>query len=271
MTVFDAERVRGDCSPVFEPSRRALIAGTAAASIATFMPSRSLFAQPLPGIYRFKVGAADITVLSDGAMELPVNVMLPRRAQSAIDSLFTQAGQTFSNLTAQINVAIIKLGTEVILIDTGGGPDFMPTLGKLSDRMEAAGIKPDTITRVIFTHAHPDHLWGVIDPLGGGTLFEKAEHVMSSVEFEFWIKADVDTRVPVAFRGMAVGTHRRLKAIADRIKTIAPRTEIAPGVHVVDTSGHTPGHLSVMVRSETEQLLIGGVESPAEGMKVKVQ
>ncbi len=243
-------------------SRRALIAGSAAVGAVSLAPSRPALAQApsgvhMAGVHTFKVGVAEVTVLSDGALTLPVNVMLPGRETAEIETVFAKAGQAFSGLNSQINVAVIKFGAEVILVDTGGGPDFMPTLGKLGDRMQAAGFAPEAVTKVIITHGHPDHLWGVIDPLGGGTLFEKAQHLMPIVEFDFWIQSDVDARVPEAFRGMAVGTHRRLKSIAERIKPVASGSEIVSGIQFVDTSGHTPGHVSVLLRSGTEQLLIG--------------
>ena len=183
--------------------------------------------------------------------------MLPGREPAEIDAVFKSAGQTFAGVQSQINVAIVRTATETILVDAGGGPDFLPTLGKLQGHMEAAGLPPETVTKVILTHAHPDHLWGIIDPLTNDTMFEKAEHVMTAIERDFWLQADVDTRVAEAFRGMAAGTHRRLKMIAARIKAAKAGDEVAPGVQLVDTGGHTPGHVSVLVRSGNEQLLIG--------------
>lgn len=239
-------------------SRRAFMAistGTLAAVSAGVAPLR---AAAQSATHTVKVGAAEITVISDGALNLPSALMLPGQGQAAIEAAFKQSGQVFSGFRNEINVAIVKIGSEVILVDAGGGPDFVPTLGKLNERMEAAGIKPESITMLIFTHAHPDHLWGVIDPLGGGTVFENARHVMSAPEFEFWMKTDVATRVPEAFSGMAVGTNRRLTAIAERIQQIRPGAEVVPGVAIVDTAGHTPGHVSVLVKSGTEQVLIGG-------------
>ena len=246
------------------PSRRALLAGAVGAASALAIgiaarPSRAQSGAPSGNASRtFSVGAANVTVISDGSMELPIGLMLAGRERSEIDSLFRQAGQTFTGLHAEINVAVVRIGSEVILIDTGGGPDFMPTLGKLAANMEAAGVKPEAVTKVVLTHAHPDHLWGVIDPFGTGTMYEAAQHFMAATEFDFWMRPDVDTRVPDALRGIAAGTHRRLKSIADRVKPVAPGSEIVPGLQIVDTGGHTPGHVSVLLHSGTEQLLIGG-------------
>jgi len=240
------------------PSRRAFGAGAAALAGSAVVGSGGLVAQPTAVVHRFAVGAATITVVSDGYMELPPAIMLPNRPHGDIDALFQGVGQPFTGLVSQINVALVDIGRERILVDAGSGPDFVATMGKLGERLEGAGIGVDTVTRVVFTHAHVDHIGGVIDPFGAGTIFEKAEHTMAGAEFDWWMLPDVDTRVSENFRGMALGTHRRLKIVADRITREAPGAEIVPGVQLVDTSGHTPGHMSVLVRSGSEQLLIGG-------------
>lgn len=234
------------------PSRRGFIAGGLAIGLAP----RFAFAQEAP--HTFKVGEIAVTVLSDGTMDLPPSFVLPGRELPQIEAAFKAAGTTYAGLRSQVNVVLLRVGKEVILIDTGGGPDFMPTLGKVSDRMQAAGIAPDSITKVVFTHGHPDHLWGVIDALTEDTAFEKAEHVMSAVEFEHWMHADVAKRVRPAMEAMAVGSQRRLKAIAQRVTKRKPGDEIVPGVTLVASPGHTPGHVSVMVTSGGQSLLVGG-------------
>ena len=240
------------------PTRRALMAAATASAAASLVPTRYALAQPRSEVHAFKVGAAEIVVISDGVMDLPTRLMLPEQETLEIGAVFKANGQTFSAaFRAEVNVAVIRTGKEVILVDTGGGPDFMPTLGKLYERLTVAGVKPEAVTKVVFTHAHPDHLWGVIDPLGGDTLFEQAEHVMSVSERDFWLQAGAETRVPEHFQGIAAGTRRRLAVIAARIITVKPGHEVVPGVELIDTSGHTPGHVSVVVRSGGEQLMIG--------------
>lgn len=60
------------------------------------------------------------------------------------------------------------------------------------------------------------------------------------------------------FKGMAAGTHRRLKPLAESIVRRKPDDEIGAGLTFVDTAGHTPGHVSVLLKSGGEQLMIGG-------------
>jgi glyoxylase-like metal-dependent hydrolase (beta-lactamase superfamily II) len=238
-------------------SRRTLLAGgAAAASCVAGWPvvARASDAPP----HTFKVGSAEVTIVSDGDLTLPASFVLPGRSDAEIAAVFAQASGGAPAFKAEVNVVVVKLGAEVILIDTGAGPDFIPTLGRLGDRLEAAGVKPEAVTRVVFTHAHADHLWGVIDPLGGGSAFEKAEHVMTTSERDFWLQAGIESRVAEPFKAMAVGTHRRLKSIADRVQGVSANTEIVPGLTYVDTAGHTPGHASVLLKSGSDQLLIGG-------------
>jgi len=249
---------RSSMKPVFAQSlltRRAFNGGLA--GIAGMLP--------LGGVPRrawathgFSVGHLSVTVISDGTLSLPLSFILPQADRKDVESLLGTGAALEAALKSEVNVALVKAGDATVLIDTGAGPDFMSGLGKHADALEAAGIAADSVTHVIFTHAHADHLWGVIDPLDGGTRFPKARHLMTAVERDFWTAPDAETRVPEAMKGMAIGTARRLKTLADRIETIEPGTELVSGLALVDTAGHTPGHVSVRLQSGGSTLLIGG-------------
>ena len=205
-----------------------------------------------------KLGAFEITVVSDGSLTLPLSLALPGREVAEVNALLEAGGLPRDMVLSQVNVAVVKTPDALILVDTGGGADFMPTIGKLPDHLEAAGISADKITHVVFTHAHADHLWGVIDPFEGGSRFANARHLMSEAEHAYWTKPGIEAQVPDMFKLMAVGSQRRLPTLGDRIDKVKPGVDIAAGVQLVDTSGHTPGHVSVLLRSGSEQLLIGG-------------
>lgn len=208
--------------------------------------------------HKIGVGSFEVNILSDGTLLLPTSVALPGRDTGEVDALFAQAGLPAGGIIAQVNVAVVKTPDALILIDTGGGGDFMPGVGKLADALEGAGFAADAFTHVIFTHAHADHLWGVIDPFDGGTRFPNARHIMSVAEFGYWTKPGREADVPDLFKPMALGTARRLTAITERIEQRKSGDEIVPGVQLVDTAGHTPGHISVRLQSGNEQLLVGG-------------
>jgi glyoxylase-like metal-dependent hydrolase (beta-lactamase superfamily II) len=239
-------------------SRRDLMKGGLALAAVTFFPGgvRPVLAQAAP--HTFKIGACEVTVLSDGNLSMPFAFSMPGRDPQEIEDLFRAAGLPTDGITAQVNVTIVKTPDALILIDTGGGSDFVPSVGKLADRLDLAGFAPDAFTHVIFTHAHADHLWGVIDPLDGGTKFTNAKHIMTGGEFDFWSKPGREADVPDMFKTMAIGTGRRLKAVAERMEQRKAGDEITPGVSLVDSAGHTPGHVCVQVTSGQDRLMVSG-------------
>lgn len=232
-------------------SRREVLAGAAGLAAASL---------PAPAVARhhaFRLGSFEIAVVSDGALSLPISFVLPGTPPAEIDALFAANGLDANRLQSQVNVMVVKTPTDLILIDAGAGTDFMQGLGQFPEALKAAGIEAEKVTKVIFTHAHADHLWGVIDEFDTSR-YPNAQHLMSAAELDYWRQPDLPTRVPEAFQAMASGTARRLKMIDDLLKPVQPGVEIAPGVTLVDTSGHTPGHVSVLLSSGSERLLVGG-------------
>ena len=236
-------------------SRRGVLAGAGGAAAAVLLPNVPALALSGDSMHKLKVGAFEVTVFTDGTFNLPVSFVMPGRSGEEIKgALGAPPGDM---RTVQVNGTVVRTPEALILIDTGGG-DFTPTIGKFAENLEAAGVSPDAVTHVVFTHAHGDHLWGVIDPLEGGTRFQKAKHVITAAERDFWTKPGIETQVPEALQRIAVGSSRRLGVIADRIETKRPGEEVVPGVALVETSGHSPGHVSVHLKSGNDQLLVGG-------------
>lgn len=233
-------------------SRRQALAGAAGLVAAAGLPAPA-FARH----HAFRLGAFEITVVSDGALSLPIGFVLPDTPRAETDALFVAAGQNPATLQSQVNVMVVKTPTDLILIDAGAGTDFMAGLGQFPEALKAAGIEADKVTKVIFTHAHADHLWGVIDEFDTSR-YPNAAHLMPAAELDFWRRPDVTSRVPEAFQAMASGTARRLKMIDNLLRSSKPGDEFSPGVRLIDTSGHTPGHVSVLLESGSEKLLIGG-------------
>jgi glyoxylase-like metal-dependent hydrolase (beta-lactamase superfamily II) len=119
----------------------------------------------------------------------------------------------------------------------------MPSAGKLMDAFDQLEITPDDITHVVFTHGHPDHLWGLLDDFDD-LLFPDATHMMGKAEFEYWMDPETVSTIARERTTMAVGARRRLEAIEDTITTFTDGDEILPGIAARATFGHTPGHMS---------------------------
>ncbi|MGE3988488.1 MBL fold metallo-hydrolase [Pseudorhodoplanes sp.] len=235
------------------PHRRTVLAGLGAALLC---PRADALAASAPATR--KVGGIEVVVVSDGVLNVPLSFSLPETPLSDAAALFKAHGLPEAGAPSQTNVVLIKSGRERVLIDAGSGPGFQPTAGKLQENLEAAGIAPDSITKVVFTHGHADHLWGAIDDFGDGDRFPNASYVIPAAEWDFWTDPDTATRVPDALKGMALGTARILKMIEKKVERRRNGETVAPGLTYLATPGHTPGHMAVSVTDGGQHLIVGG-------------
>ena len=246
-------RTSGPAAP--GPHRRAVLGGFAAALAAPLVPTGLLHAAVPP--FRRSVGALDVMVVSDGALAVPLSFSLPEVPPAETAAFLTAHGLPAGGSPIATNVSLVGAGDELTLVDAGSGANFQPTAGKLADNLEAAGIAPASIAKVVFTHGHADHLWGAIDDFDDSERFPNASYVISAQEWDFWTDPDTPTRVPDWLKGMARGSARVLKRLEGKVERRRAGEEVAPGLTFVATGGHTPGHMSVLVESGGDRLLIG--------------
>ncbi|MEO1114842.1 MAG: MBL fold metallo-hydrolase, partial [Pseudomonadota bacterium] len=128
---------------------------------------------------------------------------------------------------------------------------------KLVAGLEHAGVAPEDVTHVVFTHAHPDHIWGLLDEFDD-PLFADAAYLIGGTEWDYWWNPDTVDTIGEARAAMAVGAKRRLEAIEDKVEFFTGGQEILPGILAVSTPGHTPGHMSFEVRSGSDAALVIG-------------
>jgi glyoxylase-like metal-dependent hydrolase (beta-lactamase superfamily II) len=214
--------------------------GVAAGLIAAGVLPKNVMA--LAGPYMFKQGSYDVTVVSDGTLLLPTSIIDSGGKPEEVTKLL---GTMVQGDKAQFEASplLLKSGSEMILMDTGSGGGFQPTAGKVLESLKAAGVDPLAITKVIFTHAHPDHCWGTIGK-DGKPIFSKASFHMGETEWNFWTAADLGSKMPKEMQGMVTGTQTQLGALKDQIKLFKAGAEVLPGIMALDTAGHTPGHIS---------------------------
>lgn len=205
-----------------------------------------------------KLGDVEITVISDGHLVIPSRLLATNAEPKALVDALAAAGQSGETIAPATNVTLLRRGSETILIDAGAGPNFMPTAGKLIDNMKAAGIDPKSVTKVVYTHAHPDHIWGTLDDFDDAPHFPAAGYVIGAAEWNFWMADDVVTRLPVERQNFATGAKRNLSKIRERVRTVKPGEEIASGIAGIDTSGHTAGHLSIQVTAPGTEIVVLG-------------
>jgi len=224
-------------------NRRSLLAAAAASVVV-----RGVMA-PLPGFAApahntFKHGAFDVTMVSDGHLVLPVSFLAPSAPEAERADLLKAAGQTAEQYESPTNITLIRSGADLILVDMGSGDRFMPSAGKLWDNLESTGIDRATVTKVVFTHGHPDHLWGTVDEFDDLTLPNAAFYV-AGAEWDFWQGHNATRGLPTERAGFVTGARRNYAAIKQRVTMFKPGDDIVTGLRVVATPGHTQGHVSL--------------------------
>lgn len=239
--------------PAHAVSRRDLVRGAGAVLAAAAVPARSACAAPP---HRLAVGAFELTVVSDGHLVLPTSFLAPDVPEADRAAILKESGETGAEFNSPTNCTLIRAGRELILVDTGSGPHFMPSAGKLADNLAAAGIDRDAITMVIYTHGHPDHLWGVVDDFDE-PVFAKARYVVAAAEWDFWHGANALSGLPPERAGFVTGARRSNAHIKDKVRMVKPGDDVVTGVRVLATPGHTQGHVSLEVAGG-DGLVIGG-------------
>ncbi|MEZ5797026.1 MAG: MBL fold metallo-hydrolase [Paracoccaceae bacterium] len=231
-------------------TRRRLLATATAALAAPLAPRRVWAASTLT------MGDIRIDTLSDGTLTLPGDFILGGMPQEEMARIVAKYGLPTDQLTPPCNVTLLRDGTNTVLFDVGAGPDFQASAGKLSGAMEAMGLTVEDITHVLFTHAHPDHLWGLLDEFDE-PVFPNAQYMIGQAEFDYWTDPDTVDSIGAARTTFAVGAARRLSVIADSIRLLADGEEPLPGIAARLTPGHTPGHLAYEIAGPTPAMVLG--------------
>ena len=235
------------------------LAGAGLAGTAFGWPSRATAAIP-PHVFRH--GAFEISVISDGHLVLPANLLVPDAPKPEVAALLAAAGQGPDQVMPATNLTLIRSGADLILVDTGSGANFQPTAGKLAANLETAGIDKAKVTKVVFTHAHPDHLWGTIDDMDDLS-FPNASYVVGEAEWNFWMDRDLVKKTPEQMHAFVAGAQRNLGRIKDKVKTVKPGADIVAGMRVLDTAGHTPGHISLEIAGGDGLIVVGDAATHA--------
>jgi glyoxylase-like metal-dependent hydrolase (beta-lactamase superfamily II) len=235
-------------------TRRTLLA-TSAATVAANVATGALPAFAAAP-YSFKHGAFEVTVVSDGHLTLPVSMLAPAAPQAERAALLQAAGQTAEQYDSPTNITLIRTASDLILVDMGSGDRFMPSAGRLWDNLKAAGIDKAKITKVIFTHGHPDHLWGTVDDLDEVVLPDAAFYV-GAPEWDFWHGDNATRGLPQERAGFVTGARRNYAAIKSKVKIYKAGDDIVTGLRAIATPGHTQGHMSLELAGG-ESLIVGG-------------
>ena len=241
--------------------RRALIA-TASSVILWGSMTPALAAAPqakfaAPGFFRMMLGNFEITALSDGTVDLPVDKLLTNTTPGKVDQALGKAFQK-APLETSVNGYLINTGTKLVLVDTGAASLFGPTLGKLVSNLKAAGYTPDQVDAVLITHMHPDHVGGLMSE--GKLVFANATVHADQHDADFWLSQANMDKAPKESQGFFQGAMASMNpyVTAGKFKPFNGNSELVPGIKAQASAGHTPGHSTFVVESQGQKLVLWG-------------
>jgi glyoxylase-like metal-dependent hydrolase (beta-lactamase superfamily II) len=238
-------------------SRRSLLALGAGLGASAMLRDMAQAKAPKLGtqsqyFYRFNVGAAEVTVVSDG----PLGLGDPKGTFTGVpdDQVRKMLSDNFLSPTSVVleqNSPIVNFGDKLVLFDTGLGSAkaFGLTTGRQQKSMKEAGIKPEDIDAVVFSHGHIDHIGGVVDD-NNKVLFPNAQYYIAQNDFEYW--TDYDKAGP-KLKAFVDHAKKNLTPVRDRIVFYKDGQEFLPGVTALAAPGHTVGHTIFMISSEGKQ------------------
>ncbi len=216
--------------------------------------------QSQAGFHRIKIGDFQVTALSDGTVALPMLDLLTGAKLGEVKKRLSDA-YLQSPLVTSVNAYLINASGKLILVDTGSGALYGPTLNKLLASLKAAGHEPEQITDILLTHIHTDHSGGLMD--GARMIFPNSVVHVEKREADYWLNPANQGKskrnkeqIAQLFREAAA----QVKPYADagRLKTFRGSTPILPGVRSIATPGHTPGHSFYALESRGQKLVFWG-------------
>lgn len=229
-------------------TRRAALTGAAALPLAAAVAKPVLAGghggkAPARLSHNFKVGDLGLTTLLDGSAmrEGPKGMF----AKDATDEEFAEVSAEHFVPTDKVQFyftpTLVDTGSELVLFDTGLGQ------GGIQKALEQAGVGTDAIDVVVITHMHPDHVGGLMS--GDQPTFANARYVAGAQEYNHWSKMEAGNRV-----GDVVAA--KVTPLAEKMTFVEDGASVASGITAMQAFGHTPGHMTYMLESNGQQLVL---------------
>ena len=216
---------------------------------------------PAAQFYKQEIDGYELIPLSDGGLNYPTAMILGNVPPEGASQYDLPEGQMFIPYT----LLLVRTEDNLVLNDVGAGDlgnpgdRIFPGLDHRTSRtnllvpsLRAAGIDPGEISTVLITHAHPDHVGGMLNA-DGNLVFPNARYYVAQREWDYWMSAGPSAVGAEALRKhleqLIATAKTALNAIAARVTLVQGSEEVAPGIRFEATYGHTPGHVMVSISS----------------------
>lgn len=214
-------------------------------------------AQPAPASPgSIRIGELSGVALRDGGFEFPNDnkILGVGKTPEDVAAVLAANGLPTDKLSLTISPLLVKAAERTVLFDTGAGTNFGPSGGGLAKSLAEAGVGVESVTDIFISHAHGDHVGGLINA-EGMLAFPNATIHLSAPEWTYLkdMKAEMaeNTGNPRHAQMVAV--------IAPKVSAFEPGAELIPGVvKAVPITGHTPGHSGYLIGSGESSLLFIG-------------
>ena len=211
-----------------------------------------------PGVTNVDLGAVRVTMLSDGYGQRPLDANFVRNAPLAdVQAALREAGLSTETLTIPYTIPYVEVGGQRVLFDVGNGEFGAATAGKLLQNLAAAGIDPKSITAVVFSHFHGDHINGLRNK-AGALVFPNAKLYVPEPEWAWWMDDARMAAAPEAMKNAFAATRRVFASLAGTVQRFTPGNNVLPGVRSLAAFGHTPGHTAFLIEGGARPFLFWG-------------
>ena len=211
---------------------------------------------PVAQFQPFKIGSYSAVALKDGALEVPVDgkSFIVGQTNEAVGAALKAGGAPADHFEFSIQPLLVHAGAHVLLFDTGAGAFFGDIAGKLPASMTAAGEKPAGVTDIFISHAHGDHIGGLLMSTGA-LAFPNATIHMSAPEWKWLSGLSADEAKNFGIQQVTA----LVSAIKPKVAAFEPGADLLPGiVKAVELKGHTPGHSGYRIGTGTDSVLVFG-------------
>ena len=233
------------------PAATAAVAPALSPQIASAQPQTTYY-KPLPPAAQFRIGRFAITALADGHADMPFSYFPGRTPQEIEAAAEAQSAAKPGGVRFVFNQYLVDDGERLILIDTGPAGSLGKS-GQLPAALDAVGVRPEGIDAIVITHAHQDHIGGLV--VGGRQNYPGSEVYVDRRDVAHWTDPAKRASAPDYLQN-SFALSADMVRLYPKLQLIDGERQISRGVSVIDLTGHTPGHIGVRVEDGGRSLLM---------------